>query len=105
MAKTLGQVAREKWGRELVNNNASPSQSWQAVADAVVAAHEARRWRPIAEAKRDGTVFLVKGGVAHFYNGVLCSLTAEPYPGRPITWDCRVFCELPAPPQEVERGA
>lgn len=44
--KTLGQVA---WEAHLAALPARANR-WQAVADAVVAAHEARRWQPIESA-------------------------------------------------------
>ena len=43
--KTLGQVAYEaKWGDCMGFDNERAQETWQAVADAVIAAHEARRW-------------------------------------------------------------
>jgi hypothetical protein len=60
--KTLGQVAFETryeqpvvWGNPGSEENES---SWQAVADAVIAAHEARRWKPIKSAS-DGVALQV----------------------------------------------
>jgi len=46
--KTLGKVARDAWYRV----RPSCPADWQAVADAVVAAHEARRWKAIESAPR-----------------------------------------------------
>ena len=51
--KTLGKVARDAWYR--VRPSCRPAD-WQAVADAVVAAHEARRWKAIESAPKDGYI-------------------------------------------------
>lgn len=50
--KTLGQVAWKAYSGTLCRNF---EESWQAVADAVVAEYEARRLRPIDTAPKDGT--------------------------------------------------
>ena len=50
--KTLGKVARDAWYRV----RPSCPADWQAVADAVVAAHEARRWKAIESAPKDGYI-------------------------------------------------
>ena len=64
-------------------------------------------WRlDMASAPRDGTVFLVPGGIAHYYEGVLYTLTGEVYPGRPIQWECWAWMPMPkAPPPAQEGGA
>jgi len=54
--KTLGQVACNAWKEGVVNPNLPLLDMWQAVADAVVAAHEARRLKPIETAPKDGTL-------------------------------------------------
>ena len=53
--KTLGQVARDAWYKL----RPSCPDDWQAVADAVLAAAEARRWKAIETAPKDGTEILV----------------------------------------------
>ena len=56
MERTLGQVAADAWyGVAGVTHSAA---DWQAVADAVVAEYESRRWRSIESAPKDGkTIF------------------------------------------------
>lgn len=59
------------------------------------------RWQPIETAPKDGTIILVPGGIAYWpplFNEWR-SITAEPYPGRPIEWDVRYWRPLPAPPE------
>ena len=53
--KTLGEIAFEV-GYDMPYSSA---ESWQAVADAVIQAHEARRWKPIETAPKDGTSILI----------------------------------------------
>lgn len=48
--KTLGQVAREAWYKV----RPSCPDDWQAVAEAVVAAHEARRWKAWPDEEGEG---------------------------------------------------
>ena len=48
--KTLGEIAYETWCYDISHD------AWQAVADAVIAEYEARRWRSIESAPKDGTV-------------------------------------------------
>ena len=56
--KTLGKVARDAWYRV----RPSCPADWQAVADAVVAAHEARRWKAIESAPKDGSPIILRRG-------------------------------------------
>lgn len=109
MAKTLGQVAREKWGLELVNNNASPSQSWQAVADAVIAAHESRRWQDKGwkELQFEPTRWDGAGAsIGKWENGRWMVVHGITFASTAHEMGFTHFCipELPAPPQEVEHG-
>jgi len=115
MEKALGQVACEAmdaaWSLPAL-------ESWQAVADAVVAAHEARRWRPISEAHEDygQCVFINMEdadtpmcastldtdyeesrewyGWTHFAPIVLTNETAD-----------KLRATIPAPPKEADHGA
>jgi hypothetical protein len=43
--KTLGVIAQEAWRNELANDGHTAEESWQAVADAVIAEYERRRWK------------------------------------------------------------
>ena len=70
---------------------------WQALA--VWRAMQAHIWRPIEDARGRGGPFIVPGGIAHFHNGRLHSLTGLETPGRLITWDCRVWQPFPPPPK------
>lgn len=58
-------------------------------------------WRGMDSAPRDGTVFIVPGGVAHWHNGYWKTLTGYPFPGRPIEWEVKHWRPLPAPPEET----
>lgn len=51
MEKTLAEIAREAWHKI----RPSSYDDWQAVADAVMAEGEARRWKAIESAPKDGT--------------------------------------------------
>lgn len=71
MEKTLGQVAYDS-KKQRNPLNWSMEEQWlrdqyERMADAVVAAHEARRWRPIKTAPKDGgkTWILGRGKYAH----------------------------------------
>lgn len=115
--KTLGQVARDKWRDELVLSEHTPNESWQAVANAVIAEYEARRWRPISEAHEDC-------GVCAFINihepEPICASTlddefAEMAKCYGWTHFCRIalthadaerlMTHIPAPPKEADHGA
>lgn len=52
--KTLGEIARDTWG-----NATGPTSvdDWQAVADAVIAEYERRRWKAWENVPRDGSKF------------------------------------------------
>lgn len=101
MEKTLGQVAQDAW----YSTRPSSQDDWQAVADAVVAAHEARRWRPIETAPKDEwgvlawvpTYYRGKGAVikAIWLGG--CWYDNLAHEVTPTRWS-----PIPAPPQEGE---
>lgn len=65
--KTLGQVAYEEYCNAPTTME---PDDWQAVADAVVAAHEARRWKPI-ESEKNALVRLEEWLAGHPLNRVL----------------------------------
>lgn len=60
------------------------------------------------DAPRDGTIILVRGGIAHWYENWAYpklsgwyTLTAVAWPGKPIQWPVTAWMPLPQPP-EVE---
>lgn len=104
--KTLGAIAYEAWCYDT-----SPDD-WQAVADAVIAAHEARRWREWETVPRDGTPFDAwhVGGAfarAHRICGCRINATGDTLDGYGDVRDdgfLSHWSPIPAPPQEVEHG-
>ena len=97
--KTLGQVARDKWRDELVLSEHTPNESWQAVADAVVAAHEARRWQPIETAPTNGTPVFVGKRHRGVWSWKTTSLVLAAIEDGYTHWAAH-----PAPPKEADHG-
>jgi hypothetical protein len=93
--KTLGEIAMYAYQKRTSDD----VPSWQAVADAVIAAHEARRWRPIESAPKTGE-FLVGRWVVFPGSRVWDRGTAMHSEYLAGVWS--YWCPLPAPPQEVE---
>lgn len=108
--KTLAQVARETW----LAGTGPLFVEWDRIADAVVAAHESRRWRPISEAHEDW-------GVCAFINvhepEPICASTMDDdfeETAKHYGWThfCRIvlthedaarlIAPIPAPPKEGE---
>ncbi len=98
--KTLGQVAYEQtpsaawsdWDGQI----GAVKVCWQAVADAVVAAYEARRWKEISTAPLTGEVLVGKWhrGAWTWKRTEFIAVAIE---------DCYThWTDIPEPPQEVE---
>ena len=102
--KTLGEIAAQK-AREvpsLPNDTA-----WQAVADAVVAAHEARRWKPIESAPKDGYILAWSPERRMAFQVIWCgSLDDWQLLGMDgiATMEFTLWAPMPAPPKEAEHG-
>jgi len=96
--ESLGQIAYRKWLTESDRQYATTLESWQAVVDAVVAAHEARRWRPIESAPKTGEVMVGKWHRGKWAWKVTEFVTVASEDGY-THWT-----PIPAPPQEVEHG-
>jgi hypothetical protein len=97
--KTLGEIAYETWCYDISHD------AWQAVADAVVAAHEARWWKPIASF---GDV-QIQGTIGGWLDGewqIVTGFLFLPYwVGKGYTHVLDTPTRIPAPPQEVEHEA
>jgi len=102
--KTLAEIARDAWC------TTNSPDDWQAVADAVVAEYEARRWRawpPDDEQRKvhawreDSGVFIARvhqdeeDGAERWFCGFGDDLSNE----LPTLWT-----PIPAPPKEAEHG-
>jgi hypothetical protein len=100
--ESLAEIARETFAQ---------TADFQTVADAVVAEHERRRWRGIESAPKDGTPIFA------WFDGLEFATAVRYQPGDDLSdyvsiWDFTPMAEnpthwtpIPAPPQEVERGA
>ena len=98
--KTLGQVAVDEWIR---------NGDWQAVADAVEAAIEARRWRPIESAPKEQRSILAYAPFIKSQLMVYWCLTDACWKyfgphNRRVEHTLTMWTPIPAPPQEVERA-
>jgi hypothetical protein len=107
--KTLGQVAYETW----ISTNLERSlDEFEAVADHVVAAHEARRWRAIDSAPKDVSILIYVPEYDHYGPGILRAIWVRGERWHTTCWasgrdlgSCYTpthWTTLPAPPQEVE---
>jgi hypothetical protein len=101
--KTLAQVAWEAMDAAW----SLPSQeSWQAVADAVVQAHEARRWQAIETAPRTRQYILAYSPERKMSFQVCWDQEWgywQMIGGGKCTMEFTHWFPIPAPPQEVER--
>ena len=102
--KTLGQVAMYAYQKRTSND----IQAWQAVADAVEAAIEARRWQAIESAPEDHYILAWSPERSMAYQVIWCSyckdwnlIGSDEVPTMEFTH----WTPIPAPPKEVERGA
>lgn len=83
------------------------NESWQAVAEAVVAAHEARRWRSIDTAPKDGAILAWSPERAMVFQVVWrrenndWSLIGRDGVSR---MEYSHWTPIPAPPKEVEHA-
>jgi hypothetical protein len=108
--KTLGQVAYANWCAEASNRLMNTEEAWQAVADAVVAAHEARRWQAIESAPKDKEVDVWDGCERvpdAKYNTQTESWFSDVFSYGDMDWremdpQPTHWTPIPAPPQEVE---
>ena len=104
MEKTLGCIARDAWVARATHG------SWQAVAAAVVAAHEARRWKAIESAPKFQYVDIWAGG-RRIPNAQQCPTRTGGDEWRWWSHGAMVleaathWTPIPEPPQEVECGA
>ena len=103
--QTLGQVAWKAYSGTLCRNF---EESWQAVADAVVAAHEARRWRSIETAPKDGAILawspersMVFQVVWRMENNDWSLIGRDGVSRMEYTH----WTPIPAPPKETDHGA
>ena len=108
--KTLGQIAEE--AREQFTEKATMSQysreadllacMWDFIAQAVIEAHEARKWQPIESAPKDADTLLlyrVRGNV-HWVGYWCTDFKGWRLVGSNITVDATHWQPLPAPPKQ-----
>lgn len=86
----------------LLENKVTTGPQYLAALRAVLRDLEAGGWRPIAEAPRDGTHFIVPGGTAYWNAGL--KLWISDQANRAIQWDVKVWMPLPSPPTTSEGG-
>lgn len=101
--KTLGQVARDGWYR----HRPCAPDDWQAVADAVVAEYEARRWKAIDSAPKDKYILAWSPERRMAFQVIWCgSLDDWQLLGADgiATMEFTLWTPIPAPPKEARHG-
>ena len=103
--KTLGQINEDAFIRTgIKHGDGQIVKGWECAAQAVIEAHEARKWQTIDKAPRDGTKFLAYDGVI-FYGDAMadaggfyieCGKYRDFFPIYPTH-----FQHLPQPPKEL----
>lgn len=99
MERTLGRIAREA----CVNSNSDAC--WQAVADAVVAEYERRRWKAIETAPKDGYILAYSPERKMSFQVIWCDYWSDWQllaSDGVATMEFTHWSALPAPPKEVE---
>jgi hypothetical protein len=102
--KTLAEIAREAWWGGIGPTSA---HDWQAVADAVESAIEARRWQAIESAPKFQYVDIWAGG-RRIPNAQQCPTRTGGDEwrwwsnGAMVLEEATHWAPIPAPPQEVE---
>jgi len=112
MEKTLGQVAWEAESVELGDGGweyttVNDQRKAQAVADAVVAANEARRWKPIESAPKDQYILAWSPERRMAFQVLWCgSLDDWQLLGMDgiATMEFTLWTPIPAPPKEASDG-
>ncbi len=102
--KTLGQVAYEGMPSAMrIEWQYSPESvkaAWESVAAAVVAAHEAQRWQPIATAPKDGRAVHVGKWHRRKWQRKVTEFVAVAIEDGYTQW-----CPIPEPPKEADDAA
>lgn len=94
MAEDLGMIACRAMDKAW---SLPANESWQAVADAVVAAHEARRWKPMTE---EALLHATPVLVGRWHRGAWCWKQTY-FVAVAIEDGYTHWQPIPAPPQEV----
>lgn len=103
----LQQHDDQPWVKSILRAVRAHSRDWKKLWEEVArlrAERETPRWQPIESAPKDGTAFLVHGGIARWHvgddgAGAWFSITGYEYPGRLIMWPVTHWMPLPAPPE------
>ena len=101
MEKTLAGIARYAWC------TTNSPDDWQAVADAVIAAHEARRWKAIKSAPRTRQYVLAYAPERKMSFQVCWDHEWgywQMMGGGKCTMEFTLWSPIPAPPKEAEHG-
>ena len=104
MEKTLAEIAREVWWQA---TGPTTLNDWQAVADAVVAEYERRRWKAIESAPKDRYILAWSPERRMAFQAIWCgSLDDWQLLGMDgiATMEFTLWTPLPAPPKEDEHG-
>ena len=100
--KTLGEIAREAW---VWAGGPTTADDWEKAANAVIAAHEARRWKAIETAPKDGYILAYSPERKMSFQVIWCDYWSDWQllaSDGVATMEFTHWSALPAPPKEVE---